>query len=491
MFPSLQLSNLLKQSVFLRPWVAIALVSNSAIQQWCKQSNLLKPVLSLSRWLGQSTLGIPWLKQSAHLLLTLGVTVLLFVLTVADTQMIGLGVLLLFALSALLWLFFRPKILSRITVIDILVGTFFLSACFSAAFSSFWVTSIVGLAKMFTFFVAYIVFRAVAERGVSTIVLLVTALTLIGLGEALVGFYQFVNHVQPLATWSDPTINSELKMSRIFGTLLPLNPNLLAGFLTPCAAAALGMFAISLSWRRRVISLGLLAVTLGIVFAIILTGSRGGFLSIAAMVLCSFAYGGHLIWHSPQLTSVKWLKKAWLLTLISTLVITFLGITSSQKIQSRMLSMFAMRNDSSISYRLNVYHSAFEMLSDNPVFGIGPGNDTFKQVYGLYMTPGYNALGSYSVPLEIAVEQGFIGLFIFCSLLFVVLLRIIFALDVAETLTLPHQYLMGALLTAVAGSVGYGIFDTIWYRPAVNLVFWLIIASLAKLTEVHHQSIKE
>jgi putative inorganic carbon (HCO3(-)) transporter len=158
------------------------------------------------------------------------------------------------------------------------------------------------------------------------------------------------------------------------------------------------------------------------------------------------------------------------------------GIAASEKIRHRVTSIFAMREDSSISYRLNVYNSAMQMVQDNPVVGIGPGNGTFKLVYGLYMVPGYNALGSYSVPLEIAVEQGLIGLTIFLSLLLILIIRAALAMD-SPHLSLREKLLVGALLTGILGSFMYGAFDTIWYRPSVNLLFWFMVAALAKLTE--------
>ena len=34
--------------------------------------------------------------------------------------------------------------------------------------------------------------------------------------------------------------------------------------------------------------------------------------------------------------------------------------------RGRFLSIFAMRNDSSNSFRFNVYHSSIEMFKDNP-----------------------------------------------------------------------------------------------------------------------------
>jgi putative inorganic carbon (HCO3(-)) transporter len=225
-----------------------------------------------------------------------------------------------------------------------------------------------------------------------------------------------------------------------------------------------------------------------ILVAIVFTGSRGGFLAISSMMVCVFAYLGHLIWREQDLQPFKWMKPAWLIILLVSLLAITGGVLSSEKIRTRVASIFAMREDSSISYRFNVYNSAMRIVKDNPVVGIGPGNSTFKLVYGLYMVPGYNALGSYSVPLEITVEQGFVGLTIFLSLLLVLILRTGLALE-GNCLTLQEKLLAGALLTGIVGSFMYGIFDTIWYRPSVNLPFWFMVASLARLTEPKHTNI--
>jgi putative inorganic carbon (HCO3(-)) transporter len=375
--------------------------------------------------------------------------------------------------------------LRRPTAVDLLVIGFVLSAVLSTAFSSFEKTSVVGLAKMMTFFAGYCVFRFLCEPGKRTgrgmTYVLLGGLVLLAVGETLVGLHQYVNHIQPLATWQDPTVNPELKMNRIFGTLKPYNPNLLAGFLIPCLAAAFGLTGVLLSKRRIRLSLLFLLAAGGITVALVLTGSRGGYLSLGGMLLCMFAVVGHFLWHDKVLKSIPRLKALWLLVLFGSVVLGGLVFSVSPALQHRVGSIFAMREDSSNSYRLNVYNSAMQMAKDNPVVGIGPGNGTFKLVYGLYMVPGYNALGAYSVPLEIAVEQGLVGLTVFLLLIITMFLRAAVFLDSDRPLS--DKLLVGLLFTGLVGSLIYGLFDTIWYRPSVNLLFWFFVAALAVETE--------
>jgi putative inorganic carbon (HCO3(-)) transporter len=418
-------------------------------------------------------------------LLLLGCVFLLITLAFLDTGPIGLITWSLLILALLCQTGRRFTILKTLNIFDVGVMLFFLSAVVSTAFSSFLSTSLVGLSKMATFVAGYWSFRAallcgpvLGQKPYQIFLYIIFGL---GLFETMVGFYQYINHIQPLATWEDPSVNPELKMNRIFGTLKPSNPNLMAGFLIPALAAGLGLsltFLSSKKWLSGFLSLiGALVILLGLV----LTGSRGGFLAIGIMGLSTYMMLGHLLWHDPSLSSQGKLKKIWFLLLVVALLAIGVTLMASPALQHRLFSIFAMREDSSNAYRLNVYGSAWQMFLENPWFGIGPGNATFKLVYGLYMVPGFNALGAYSVPLEIAVEQGIPGILLFLFLLGCIEFRTILALEDEGPLAQRLWVLM--IYVGIAGSIVYGLFDTIWYRPSVNLVFWLYVAMLASLTE--------
>lgn len=485
----ISLTETLQGSWLLRPWVALAEIHAAIIERWIQRSSLLSALFKVLPKVNILPDGVPTLIGYTVGLLILrvlpwGVGLLLLLQSFCTTGKIGAGVVILLAsvlLSALLsrgW----EQLRTKLTSVDLLVALFLASSALSTAFSSFFHTSIIGFAKMLVFMSGYVVFRVVSSPGRKPIIALLWCLAVLGLGESLIGLYQHAVHIQPLATWSDPTINPELRMDRIFGTLQPSNPNLLAGFLIPCMAAALGLALVYLRRNVWLFSLALVGTALLALYALVLTGSRGGFLAIAVMLTCLFASLGHLIWREEALRSIRWMKPAWLIILVMVVLSMGAGVVTSEKIRARVASIFAMREDSSISYRLNVYNSAIQMAKDNPIVGIGPGNGTFKLVYGLYMVPGYNALGAYSVPLEMAVEQGFIGLAIFLSFLLVLILRTALALD-HPIISLERKLLLSSLLTGILGSFAYGIFDTIWYRPSVNLLFWFMVAALAVLSE--------
>ena len=142
-----------------------------------------------------------------------------------------------------------------------------------------------------------------------------------------------------------------------------------------------------------------------------------------------------------------------------------------------IMSIFTLRGNSSNSYRMNVYLSCFEMFKDNWLIGIGIGNNTFRLVYGYYMITGFDALGAYSVPLEVAVEMGIIGLLVFCWM-FLVFISNSFKAYTKEH-SLEAKTIIITILIAIAGIGGQAVFDTIWYRPQVHILFWLLIAILS------------
>ena len=155
----------------------------------------------------------------------------------------------------------------------------------------------------------------------------------------------------------------------------------------------------------------------------------------------------------------------------------FIFVITNPALLKRFESIFALRSDSSISFRFNVYESAIKMFLDNPFLGIGVGNQNFREIYGLYMKTGYDALGSYCVPLEIAVESGIFALIAFLTFL---ILLLIYCLKICKNDKFNTTFKILALSVAlmVCATMGHGLFDTIWFRPQVQLLFWTCIAML-------------
>ena len=474
-------SSQLNHSLLLRPLMAWAFRPEAQFSQWFQQSYSLCALFNLFNAFSQRFINIlP--QRFANVFLAL-LTANLFLLAIASTFMetTHLGVLALSAgfLSVLQLLAktHRPQV----NALDASVALFFLSVLLSAAFSSYPHTTLEGLVKFTSYASGYLAFRTWFYYSPKHLKHYLWLLMALGVFQSLVGFYQNTHQVSALATWQDPSIDPQLQLTRVFGTLKPLNPNLLAGYLLPILGLATGQGIASALGNQCKTALVSLLGALIIFCGVVLSGSRGGYLALCVVAISAFMVSGHWLWHHPNLKQAVKLKAVWLLSACGISTIVFAAFSLHAGLKNRLLSIFSFENDSSNLYRITVWHSALKIAGHNLLWGIGPGNNTFKQVYGLYMVPGFNALGCYCVPLEVAVEQGVIGLLVFLLLLVTVLFRLCKALH-DETDFLNLGILLGCLLGVIA-TVAYGAFDTVWYRPSVNLLFWSLLAASATLTE--------
>jgi len=120
-----------------------------------------------------------------------------------------------------------------------------------------------------------------------------------------------------------------------------------------------------------------------------------------------------------------------------------------------------------------------QMIRDRPLLGIGPGHNAFNKIYPLYQISNFSALSAYSILLEVAVETGIIGL-----ATFVWLLIVMFNQAALKLVRLQQQksrdgfWLIGAF-ASLLGILAHGTVDTVWYRPEINTIWWLLAALIA------------
>lgn len=374
-----------------------------------------------------------------------------------------------------LWLFgylLGGKESRQSSAIDITVLIFFATNLVAACASHYFMPSIDGLAKLVIYVCSYFYLSAVLHNSPKRKLCIVSLLVLMGVIQSFYGFHQFINHVQPLATWEDPTVESQ--GTRIFGWLD--NPNLLAGYLIPISPLALALGFSAISSRKFLLAIPPLIAAAVICVAIVLTGSRGGYLAIAgAAASISFMAVARFWLAKPK-------ARIFIVILcIAIPIVLLLGLHFVPSFEQRLTSIFAGREHSSNSYRINVWIASWRMFLDNWWIGIGPGNKTFRLAYGLYMVSGYDALGTYCVPLEVAVECGIVGLIAGALLLISLFARahISFWSNNADrtdkTLSL-EQWLTAGATAALVGLLAQGMVDTVFYRPQVQFIFWLTVA---------------
>ncbi|MUH01725.1 putative bicarbonate transporter, IctB family [Scytonema sp. UIC 10036] len=292
----------------------------------------------------------------------------------------------------------------------------------------------------------------------------------ISLIVSVYGLRQWFFGAPALATWVDP-MSPLSKTTRVYSYLG--NPNLLAGYLLPAVAlSAVAIFAWR-SWFTKALASTMLIVNGA---CLILTFSRGGWIGLVVSVLTLL--GLLYFWFSVHMPPF-WRKWSLWLILGGLTGVLLLAILFVEPVRERFFSIFADRNDSSNNFRKNVWTAVFKMIEDYPLTGIGPGHNAFNKIYPLYQLPRYTALSAYSIFLEIAVETGLIGLASFLWLLIVIFNTGLLQLRrLRESTSLDGFWIIGAI-AAITGTLGHNTVDTVWFRPEVNTVWWLMVALIA------------
>ncbi len=285
--------------------------------------------------------------------------------------------------------------------------------------------------------------------------------------ESIVGLLQNSSHAGALAGWQDTTnLNPEEVMTRVYGTLKPLNPNLFGGYMLALVPVVYGVTALLAVRKSRVRFFAGILFSLLATVVMIMSGCRGVFAAYPFMLLVPAAV---LLIRCPDKLKTLLYKLYGGICALGVLCILF-----STSIKARILSIFAMRGDSSTSFRFNVYQSSLQMFKDNPFLGIGVGNQNFRETYGLYMKTGYDALSAYNIYLETAVESGIFALIAFIAFL-------VFLIKGAVKTILTSQnidkvIILTIALSSITGILLHGFVDTIFFRPQLQFVFWMMVA---------------
>jgi len=291
------------------------------------------------------------------------------------------------------------------------------------------------------------------------------------LSALLVGIYglrQWFFGADELATWTDPT--SELSgTTRVYSFLG--NPNLLSGYLLPAIPfSAIGMIL----WRSWGVKCVAGMVAIASLICVRESYSRGGLYGLYAEVLALVVL--LIYWWSSRHKLPRWAIPGFVGGTLAVMVSNIL-LVPSQRI--RFFSAFLGRGDSSGNFRINVWAAVAEMIKARPILGIGTGNRAFNKIYPIFQRPGYSALGTYSVPLEITVETGILGLACYIWFVVVVLRQGWKQLNYARQHDRSAGLWMVASFSIMIGMMVHGLVDTVWFRPQVQILWWLAIALIA------------
>ena len=350
---------------------------------------------------------------------------------------------------------------------------YFMIVIISLAGSTLFHLSLKGFFKTFTYMAFYFSLMQYLKNNKSKIPYLLGAIGLCVSFEAVVGFLQNFSHVEEISGWQDVSgLNPEEVMTRVYGTLKPFNPNLLGGYFVAGIPALYGLSAYFLTDKKYKLSIVGVFLALLSTLTLFLTGCRGSYIGMMVIFCSMFAVSAKYLW--------KNYKTIYLSVVGAVVAFATSAILLVSSLRARVLSIFAMRQDSSNSFRFNVYHSSVDMFKDNWLLGIGVGNQNFREIYGLYMKTGFDALSAYNIFLEIAVESGIFALIAFVGFLITLVKNSVqFILKSENT---KSVILVATAAISICAVCIHGFVDTVFFRPQIQFVFWTMVAIAGTLT---------
>lgn len=445
-------------------WQNVTL-SRLPVYQWRTGSYLWQGVAFVSQWREGS-----WLLTYGGEAIAIALIGLVLLLgPFVSTALIGVLLLAVGAYWALITLADRDANGYGVTPIHYLLLLYWAIAATATAFSPVKQAALSGMIiltlYLFLFVLSARVLRSPRARNWTIAIFLLVALLV-----SAYGIRQEIYGVEQLATWNDP--NSLLADdTRVYSYLG--NPNLLAGYLLPAIALSGAALWVWQGWLPKALAATMVFCNLACLYY---TDSRGGWLATLALLL---AFGGLLYYWWRESLPLFWRK--WLLPLVlGGFAILLMGaIAAVEPLRVRVMSIFAGREDSSNNFRINVWDAVFRMIGDRPIFGIGPGHDAFNAIYPLYMKTGYPALSAYSIYLEHIVEMGFLGFGAFMWSIVVTFNQGALALQRLRLYNNVQGFWLIGAIAATVGLLAHGVVDTVWYRPQINCLWWLMLGLIA------------
>jgi putative inorganic carbon (HCO3(-)) transporter len=368
----------------------------------------------------------------------------------------------------------KPKENLNCKSFEIWLVAYFMIVVISLFGSTLFALSLKGFFKTFIYIGFYFSVVQYLKNNKSHILWILATIALCVFSESFIGFLQSFLHLDEISTWQDTSgLNPEDVLSRVYGTLKPLNPNLFGGYLVCGLPAIMGFvfyFANKKHFKSAIVSLALTFLT---IYTILQTGCRGAYLATMLIFGCTFLICAKFFWETC--------KKIFISIISSIVALFFVAMTCVSALRHRFISIFAMRNDSSNSFRFNVYHSAIQMFKDNWLLGIGVGNKNFREIYGLYMKTGFDALSAYNIYLETAVESGIFALIAFLGFIITISKNAIHF--ILSSKDYEKVIFVSAAILAIWAVLFHGLVDTIYFRPQLQFMFWAYVAIISTILE--------
>jgi len=336
------------------------------------------------------------------------------------------GILLAFLI---LWIFYKGISIEKVKPIRYPLILFCLALIISVAFSTNRFNS---LKEIYKYITGLLLFTIAASLTYKDRMHIINTLVYAGFIISLLAIYQYFfgfRHLLNYATKANITDSFALDYIASRRVYFPfVTPNTLAGYLAM-------LIPLTLLHKKKIYFI----ITLS--FALLLTKSLGGFLSLFLALLIYFFLQGKF----------KKRKVILFLALIVIISSTFIIRSTSQKPHLKPAFSTVMR--------LNYWKDTLKIIKANPLTGVGLGNFNLPQ--------SRYAHNSY---LQIWSEMGILGVISFLWLIISVLRLSLKNIKISLN---PSQLI--GLTAANIAFLSHNFVDFSFFLPEVSLIWWLIL----------------
>ena len=103
------------------------------------------------------------------------------------------------------------------------------------------------------------------------------------------------------------------------------------------------------------------------------------------------------------------------------------------------------------------------------------------------MKTGFDALSAYNIYLETAVESGVFALLAFLLFLFFNIKKAVYYITHYKN---ANTIYLGIALISIVGMLVHGLVDTVFFRPQIQFIFWIMIAVIRVITSSRSSYVK-
>lgn len=362
--------------------------------------------------------------------------------------------LLIFALCLFLykWFMYRKETGYRYTPLDIpLVFFIIVSICLFFIKSPILNIGIAGLRQVVQQMLWYFI-AAQLIRSEKTVRYLLYIMVFIGGGLGLHGIYQYVTKAEMPTYWVD-MLETGIS-TRVFSIIG--SPNILGALMVLLIPIAISFVFSEQKIFKKVIFIG---ITLAMSATLIFTSSRSAWIGFVAAMAVYF-----------------WMKDKRLIGLLVVAILAayFLVPTIGHRIDYLLSPDYWI--SSAKGGRVLRYTTAFQLISEHPLFGVGLGQFG-GAVAQNFKIPNAFYVDSYFI--KVAAEMGLVGLTAFVILIYNALAW--GARSVKRALTSESTSMAQGILAGMVGVIVPNFVENVFEVPMMVAYFWILAAAVVFL----------